>query len=220
MIVQIGGVLPSETVNSLRQALAAEAGAFKAGAATAGWHAREVKKNEQASGPVAAKAIAVVGEALNAHAVFKAVARPKALVGLLVSRYGPGMEYGAHVDNAMMNGIRTDLSFTVFLAPPEAYEGGELVIEGNDGEQAVKLAAGSAVLYPSTSLHRVSKVTSGERLVVVGWVRSLVRRGDQREILFDIDQTIASLREAGGERAIMDRLMKTKANLLRMWMED
>lgn len=121
--------------------------------------------------------------------------RPKALVGLLVSRYGPGMEYGAHVDNAMMNGIRTDLSFTVFLAPPEAYEGGELVIEGNDGEQAVKLA-------------------------VAGWVRSVVRRGDQRDILSGIDQMAAALREAGGERAIMDRLLKTKANLLRMWMED
>ncbi len=220
MIVQIGGLLRGDVVDNLRQALAAEAGAFKSGAATAGWHAREVKKNEQASGPMAAKAIATVGEVLNAHPVFKAVARPKALVGLLVSRYGPGMEYGSHVDNAMMNGIRTDLSFTVFLAPPAAYEGGELVIEGNDGEQAVKLEAGSAVIYPSTSLHRVAQVTSGERLVVVGWVRSMIRRGDQREILFDIDQTIATLREAGGERAIMDRLMKTKANLLRMWMED
>ena len=220
MIVQIGGLLQDETVNSLRQALAEETAGFKAGAATAGWHARDVKNNEQASGPVAAKAIAVVGEALNAHAVFKAVARPKALVGMLVSRYGPGMEYGSHVDNAVMNGMRTDLSFTVFLAPPSDYEGGELVIEGNDGEQTVKLEAGSAVIYPSTSLHRVAAVTKGERLVVVGWVRSMVRSAEQREMLFDLDQMIAAMREDQTQRAIIGRLLKTKANLLRMWVDD
>ena len=93
------------------------------------------------------------------------------------------------------------------------------MIEANDGEQPVKLAAGSAVVYPSTSLHRVEQVTRGERLVVVGWVRSLVRRADQREILFDLDQMIASQR-LGGDRAMLDRLMKCKANLLRMWAED
>lgn len=219
MIVQIGGLLADDTLASLRQALGEEAAGFKPGAATAGWHARPVKHNEQASGAAAAQAVAAVKDALGAHPVFNAVARPKALVGLLVSRYGPGMEYGTHVDNAMMNGIRTDLSFTVFLAPPEAYDGGELVIEANDGEQPVKLAAGSAVVYPSTSLHRVEQVTRGERLVVVGWVRSLVRRADQREILFDLDQMIASQR-MGGDRAMLDRLMKCKANLLRMWAED
>lgn len=219
MIVQIGGLLADDTLASLRQALGEEAAGFKPGAATAGWHARPVKHNEQASGAAAAQAVAAVKDALGAHPVFNAVARPKALVGLLVSRYGPGMEYGTHVDNAMMNGIRTDLSFTVFLAPPEAYDGGELVIEANDGEQPVKLAAGSAVVYPSTSLHRVEQVTRGERLVVVGWVRSLVRRADQREILFDLDQMIASQR-LGGDRAMLDRLMKCKANLLRMWAED
>lgn len=220
MIVQIGGLLPDDTVESLRRALQDEAAGFKPGAATAGWHAKAVKNNEQASGAGAAKAVAAVKEALGAHSVFTAVARPKALVGLLVSRYGPGMEYGTHVDNAMMNGVRTDLSFTVFLEAPEAYDGGELVIEGNDGEQAVKLAAGAAVVYPSTSLHRVAQVTRGERLVVVGWVRSLIRRGDQREILFDLDQLIARQREGGGDRDMIDRLMKTKANLLRMWLED
>ena len=220
MIVQIGGLLTSDAVEDLRRELADEAAGFKSGAATAGWHAKEVKKNEQASGPAAAKAIAVVSKALNSHEVFKTVARPKALVGLLVSRYGPGMEYGTHVDNALMQGIRTDLSFTVFLASPENYDGGELVIEGNDGEQAVKLEAGSAVIYPSTSLHRVAPVTRGERLVVVGWVRSLIRRGDQREMLFDIEQMIAQMREAGGDRVVMARLLKTRANLLRMWVED
>ena len=140
-------------------------------------------------------------QALLAHPVFKAVARPKQLVGLLVSRYRPGMEYGLHVDDAMMQGVRTDLSFTLFLSAPEAYEGGELVIEGNDAENAIKLPAGSAVVYPTTSLHRVAPVTAGERLVVVGWVRSLIRRADQREILFDLDAAVAEMRQAGARQA-------------------
>ena len=116
--------------------------------------------------------------------------------------------------------MRTDLSFTVFLNGPEAYEGGELVIEGVDGESAIKLVAGAAVVYPTAALHRVRPVISGERLVVVGWVRSLVRRADQREVLFDLDTVVAHLRQAGAERVLMDRVLKTRANLLRMWVED
>ena len=220
MIVQIGGLLNGDTVNGLRQALAQEPAGFRAGTATAGWYAKEVKNNEQAAGPIASKTISVVSDALNSHAVFRAVTRPKALVGMLVSRYGPGMEYGSHVDNALMNGMRTDLSFTVFLASLADYDGGELVIEGNDGEQAVKLEAGSAVIYPSTSLHRVAAVTKGERLVVVGWVRSMVRSAEQREVLFDLDQMIAGMREDQAQRSVMGLLLKTKANLMRMWVED
>lgn len=220
MILQIGGVLDEASVSDIRTTLTRDVAAFQPGAATAGWQARAVKNNEQAQGAAAARAVAEVEKALSAHPVFRAAARPKALVGLLVSRYQPGMAYGTHVDDAMMKGVRTDISFTVFLSDPDAYDGGELVIEGNDGDQAIKLPAGAAVVYPSTSLHRVAEVTRGERLVVVGWVRSLVRRDDQREILFDLDQSIAALRERETERAILDRLLKTRANLLRLWVED
>ena len=220
MIVQIGGVLDGASLQHLKDALAAEAALFQPGAATAGWQARAVKNNEQSAGPAARQAIVMEQEALLANAVFRAAARPKQLTGLLVSRYRPGMAYGSHVDDAMMGGIRTDLAFTVFLAPPEDYDGGELVIEGNDGDSAIRLAAGDCVVYPSTSLHRVNEVTRGERLVVVGWVRSLIRRGDQREVLFDLDHSILQLREAGAERTVLDRLLKTRANLLRMWVED
>jgi PKHD-type hydroxylase len=220
MIMQIETILATDAVAALRSALLAESGAFQSGAVTAGWHAREVKRNEQAVGPAAAKAISTVQAALSAHPVFKAVARPKQLLGLLVSRYGPGMEYGLHVDDALMGGIRTDLSFTVFLSEPGSYEGGELLIEGNDGTNAIKLPAGSAVVYPTTSLHRVAPVTAGERLVVVGWVRSFIRSAEQREILFDLDQSVAQLREAGAARPILDRILKTRANLMRMWAED
>jgi PKHD-type hydroxylase len=220
MIMQIENVLTANAVAELREALQAEASAFKPGAATAGWHARDVKRNEQAAGPAAIKAVKDVQAALLANSVFKAVARPKQLTGWLVSRYGPGMEYGLHIDDALMGGIRTDLSFTVFVAEPGSYEGGELLIEGNDGTSSIKLPAGSAVVYPTTSLHRVAPVTAGERLVVVGWVRSYIRNGEQREILFDLDHSVTQLREAGAARPILDRILKTRANLMRMWAED
>jgi PKHD-type hydroxylase len=220
MIMQIDAVLPPEAVASLSAALASENASFQPGAATAGWHARSVKHNEQASGGAARRAIAEVEQALLANPVFTAAARPKQLVGLLVSRYRPGMEYGLHVDDAMMQGVRTDLSFTLFLSAPEAYEGGELVIEGHDAENAIKLPAGSAVVYPTTSLHRVAPVTAGERLVVVGWVRSLIRRADQREILFDLDAAVAEMRQASVAKAGLDRILKIRANLQRLWAED
>lgn len=220
MIMQIENVLSPEATAELRDALHAEASAFQPGAATAGWHARAVKRNEQSAGPAAAKAATAVHDALSTNPVFKAAARPKQLVGLLVSRYGVGMEYGLHVDDALMRGIRTDLSFTMFLSGPESYEGGELMIDGNDGSSAIKLPAGSAVVYPTTSLHRVAQVTAGERLVVVGWVRSFIRSGEQREILFDLDQSVAQLREANAARPILDRILKSRANLMRMWAED
>jgi PKHD-type hydroxylase len=220
MIMQIDGVLPPETVAALVAGIASEAASFQPGAATAGWHARSVKNNEQSRGGAARRAMAAVEEALLAHPVFKAAARPKQLVGLLVSRYGPGMQYGLHVDDALMHGVRTDLSFTFFLSGPEAYEGGELLIAGNDADSSIKMAAGSAVVYPTTSLHRVAPVTSGERLVVVGWVRSYLRRADERELLFDLDAAVAELRQAGAAKPLLDRILKVRANLLRLWVED
>jgi PKHD-type hydroxylase len=220
MIMQIEGVVAPEAVAALTVALSEEGATFVPGVATAGWHARTVKNNQQASGNAARSATAAVEKALLANPLFKAAARPKQLVGLLVSRYGPGMEYGLHVDDALMHGVRTDLSFTVFLSGPDTYEGGELVIEGNDADSAIKLAAGSVVIYPTTSLHRVAPVTAGERLVVVGWVRSLIRRADQREVLFDLDAVVADMRKAGQMTPDLARILKVRANLQRMWVED
>jgi PKHD-type hydroxylase len=220
MLLQIAGIMPGEKVEELGASLVADGASFVSGKATAGAQAKLVKNNDQSSGPAAQAAIAAVREALMTNAVFKSAARPKELFGALVSRYRPGMAYGSHVDDALMGGRRTDLSFTFFVSAPESYGGGELVIEGNDGENAIKLAAGSVVVYPTTSLHRVAEVTSGERLVVVGWVRSFIRSGEQREILFDLDQTVALLVAANADRAITDRVLKTRNNLIRMWAED
>jgi PKHD-type hydroxylase len=190
------------------------------GKTTAGWYAKDVKHNDQASGSVASDVMEQAKSALMGNALFLSAARPKTFVRTLISRYRPGMHYGTHVDDALMDGIRTDLSFTLFLASPDSYDGGELVIESADGETDVKLEAGSMVLYPTTSLHRVNAVTTGERLAIVGWVRSFIRSSEQRETLFDLDQVIAKLKSTNADRTLMNPVMKVRNTLVRMWAED
>lgn len=116
-------------------------------------------------------------------------------------------------------GLRTDLSFTLFLCDPASHDGGALVTEDTLETRAIRPGAGDLILYPSTTLHRVEPVTRGERLAVVGWVKSLIRRADQREILFDLDQAVEAAHALEGKSAQFDRLAKTRANLIRMWAE-
>ena len=220
MIFNVAGILTPEQLSTIRDSLALEAATFSSGKATAGWYAKEVKHNEQSQGPAAQAAMEIVRAALLANGIFKSAARPKAFVKLLVSRYTPGMAYGAHVDDALMGGVRTDMSFTLFLTDPATYLGGELVIDGTNGETEVKLDAGSLVLYPTTALHHVAEVTSGERLAIVGWVRSFIRSSEQRESLFELDQVVANMRGAGADRQIIDQVFKVRNTLTRMWAED
>jgi PKHD-type hydroxylase len=220
MMIQIADVLAPEAVVALRHSLSGEDAGFASGRATAGWAARDVKNNEQATGAVAQAAVEQVKAALLGNALFQSAARPKSFVKLLVSRYRPGMAYGAHVDDALIGGVRTDLSFTLFLSEPESYDGGELVIAAADGETDIKLPPGQLVLYQTTSLHHVAEVTRGERLAIVGWVRSFFRSAEQREILFEMDQVIAGLRNAGVRREEMNHALKVRNSLLRLWAED
>jgi PKHD-type hydroxylase len=220
MMIQIANVLAPNAVAALRHSLSGEDAGFASGKATAGWAAREIKNNEQATGQAAQAAVEQVKAALLGNAIFQSAARPKSLVKLLVSRYRPGMAYGTHVDDALMGGVRTDLSFTLFLSEAESYDGGGLVIEGADGETDIKLPPGHLVLYQTTSLHHVAEVTRGERLAVVGWVRSFIRSPEQREILFEMDQVIAGLRNAKAPRDEMNHALKVRNSLLRMWAED
>jgi PKHD-type hydroxylase len=220
MMLQIAGVLNPETVDNIRATLATEDAAFTTGKSTAGWYAKDVKHNDQAVGPAALAVMEQVKSALMANAVFVSAARPKSFVKTLVSRYRPGMHYGTHVDDALMGGIRTDMSFTLFLAETGSYDGGELIIESPEGETDIKLEPGSVVLYPTTSLHRVNEVTRGERLAVVGWVRSFIRSAEQRETLFDLDQVVAQLKSQDAERSVMNPVMKVRNTLTRMWAED
>lgn len=197
---------------------------FIDGKTTAGWHAKLVKANAQLSSqaPYASELKELVKTALWRNLVFKIAAQPKIVHSLLFSRYEPGMEYGRHVDNALMGDrefLRSDLSFTLFLSSPEAYAGGELIAETLDGERAYKLEAGSAIVYPSSTLHYVAPVTKGVRLVVVGWVQSLIRDPLKREILFDLDTARRSIFHTSGKTIEFDLISKSYANLLRQWAE-
>ena len=220
MMLRIAGLLDEPGLAALQDALADPA-LFVDGRATAGWHARAVKRNLQArrTGPVEA-AQKTIERALLAHPVFVAAARPKSIVVLRINRYEAGMTYGNHVDDALIGGVRTDLSFTLFLADPASYEGGALVIEDTFGERAVKLPAGELFLYPSTTLHRVELVTAGVRVAAFGWVRSYVRDPAQREILFDLETALRAVHDRDGKSPLFDSLAKTRTNLLRMWAED
>lgn len=218
MLLVIEKLLTAIEVQVLREA--ASSLQFDDGRKTAGRFAAEVKANDQAAAsPELAAVLAKVETALAGNALFRSAARPKALTRLILSRYRTGQTYGLHVDDALMAGLRTDLSFTLFLAEPDSYDGGALIIEDTFEARAIKLNPGDLILYPSTTLHRVEPVTRGERLAVVGWAQSLIRRADQREILFDLDQAVESTFAAAGKSPLFDSLAKTRSNLLRMWAE-
>jgi PKHD-type hydroxylase len=219
MILAIADVLCAADLAEVGGALASAT--FVDGRATAGWSARLVKANLQASaGPEVERARALVETRLAEHAVFALATRPKVVLGPLFSRYRPGHAYGPHVDDALMAGVRSDVAFTLFLSAPERYDGGELVIDSAAGEEAFKLGAGSVVTYPATTLHRVAPVASGERLAAVGWVRSYIREAERRELLFDLDTARRRLFEREGKTPEGDLLAKCAANLLRLWCED
>lgn len=219
MILPIGNVLSPSEIDEVRIELAAIR--FEDGRSTAGWSARLVKNNRQAAPGARSEALRQkLAEHILANEVFAAAVRPKALTPLLISRYQPGQAYGSHIDDALIGGLRTDVSFTLFLAAPESYQGGELVIEGTSGDERIKLPAGSLIVYPSTSLHHVAPVTEGERLAAVGWARSFIRDGGQREILFDLDRARRALFSREGKTAEFDLLSKSLANLIRMWADD
>jgi len=215
----IGNVLDAEQLAAVRSEIGNLT--FEDGRKTAGWAARLVKNNEQAeAGEQLDKVRQVIAEALSRNELFELAARPKELTPIMISRYTGGEKYGTHVDDALMRGVRSDLSFTLFLADPDSYDGGELVIEQSAGEQSFKLDAGSMILYPTTTLHRVEPVSRGSRVVAFGWVRSFVKSAERREILFDLEVARRQLFDQQGKTPIFDLLSKSNANLLRMWAED
>jgi PKHD-type hydroxylase len=194
---------------------------FADGASTAGWAARGVKNNVQAEPGAACAAIAIVQSALLSSDTFIAYSAPLHFGPMIVSRYTAGMYYGPHVDDAVMGNppMRTDLAFTLFLSEPDSYDGGELVIDEAGREQWVKLDRGCLVVYPAASLHWVNPVKSGVRIVVVGWLQSLLRDPRQREILYDLQLARHAIFATYGKTEIFDHISKTSSNLWRMWAE-
>ena len=225
MLLQIPQVLPADEVARFRARLAAAA--WIDGNATSGYQSAQAKKNEQlAEDSADARELGdAVLAALARNQLFFSAALPKQVFPPLFNRYGAGMTFGSHVDSAIRTHagsrirMRTDLSATLFLAAPEEYDGGELVVEDNFGTHTVKLPAGDMVLYPASSLHRVTPVTRGARVASFFWIQSMVRDDAQRTLLFDLDMSIIRLtRDHPGHPGLVS-LVGVYHNLLRMWAE-
>jgi PKHD-type hydroxylase len=223
MLLQIPGALAPEQVARFRSVL--DRAEWVDGNATSGHQSARAKYNEQVAetDPVARELGDEIMSALAANPLFMSAALPKTLFPPLFNRYGPGMSFGNHVDNAIRGHaptgvrIRTDLSATLFLTDPADYDGGELLVEDTYGVQRVKLPAGAMVLYPSTSLHRVEPITRGARVSSFFWIQSLVREDAQRALLFDLDMSIVRLTQARPGDPSLVSLTGVYHNLLRMW---
>ncbi|HLY56338.1 MAG TPA: Fe2+-dependent dioxygenase [Stellaceae bacterium] len=225
MLVHVPQVLtPDHAETALAQLMAAE---WVDGRATAGPLAARAKDNRQLpeASPLARELGETIVRALEKNPPFMSAALPKRIFPPLFNRYDEGMGFGAHVDNAIRHvpgssfRIRTDLSATLFLSPPETYDGGELVIEDTYGAHKVKLPAGDLILYPATSLHRVTKVTRGSRIAAFFWIQSLVKDDGERTLLFELDGAIRELGTDHPEHPSVVRLTATYHNLLRRWSE-
>ncbi len=227
MLVRIPGVLSAEQIASMRARLDAPGAAWVDGRATAGHQGAQVKRNLQIAEntPLARELGDPILASLERNPLFISAALPSHVYPPLFNRYdgADGMAFGSHVDGAirLLPGtgikIRTDLSATLFLSAPEEYDGGELVIEDTYGKQSVKLPSGDLVLYPATSLHRVTPVTRGSRVASVFWIQSLVRDDTQRALLFDLDMAIVRLSQDAPDHDALVSLTGCYHNLLRMW---
>ncbi len=220
MILCIGDIVDAAGLAELRSTIAA--GVFVDGLLSSGWASRLVKNNEQlGGGPALEAAQQKVIAALRSNPVFAAAVMPRHFAPPLFARYEPGMEFGSHMDNPLMgpDHMRADVSVTIFLADPDSYDGGELVMETTGGEVAYKLSAGSAVTYPTTVVHRVEPVTRGIREVAVTWAQSLIRSDEQRELLFDLERARRAIFERDGKSEDFDLINKSTSNLRRMWVD-
>lgn len=223
MLIVIEDVLTRDEVTDFRQKL--EGAAWRDGAATAGTLARGAKANQQLDDrdPAAIGLGELILQRLRPHPLFVSAALPSRIFPPRFNRYADGGTYGAHVDSALMRApsgetLRSDLSATLFLSDPDEYEGGELEIEGQFGAQAVKLKAGDLVLYPSSSLHRVTPVISGARIAAFFWIESVVADEGARALLFDLDQAIQGVTsQVPPDDEHLLRLTGVYHNLLRRW---
>ncbi|HBW63258.1 Fe2+-dependent dioxygenase [Comamonas kerstersii] len=223
MMLRIPALLTPEEVRECRQAM--EAADWQDGRTTAGHLAARVKSNLQlpVDSPLAQKMGTLILDKLSRNPLYLSAALPLRVLPPRFNRYEGGGTYGNHIDNALFVipgtaiKVRTDVSSTVFFSDPDEYEGGELVIEDTFGHQSVKLAAGDAILYPGTSLHRVNPVTQGTRYASFFWTQSLVQSDEQRRLLFDLDQSIQQLTADCPDHPRLSALSGTYHNLLRMW---
>ena len=226
MLIQVPAVLTSAEVAEVRRLV--NSVDWIDGNATSGPQAALAKRNRQLPDDSAVAKLAgdIVLDALGRNSLFVAAALPAKVWPPLFNRYAGGEQFGVHVDNAVrikrggVERLRSDLSATLFLSDPDSYEGGELTVEDTYGAHSIKFAAGDLILYPASSLHHVTPVTSGERMASFFWIQSMIRDDAQRRVLFDMDVAVQRLSgELGQAHASVVALTGTYHNLLRMWAE-
>lgn len=192
-------------------------GRFNDGAASARGSAKLVKHNEQLDPEHHKALISTITQKIRGHSHFRGFAMPLDTHPVLINRFSTGMEYGNHIDVAAVGGMRTDLSFTLFLSDPASYEGGELVIETEVGEQSFKLPAGALLLYPANRMHRVNRVTRGQRLAAVSWAKSAIADNEKRDLCVDLDMALHRLYSKHGASTETDQISKVINKLRHLW---
>jgi len=224
MLLHIPDVLSREQVMQMRAML--DAADWTDGRETVGAQGAQVKRNQQLpdASPLRQQLGEVVLAALARNPLYHAAALPLRTLSPRFNRYQGGGQYGFHVDGAVMalSGdaqLRSDVSCTLFLSEPDEYDGGELIVNDTYGEHEVKLPAGDLIVYPSSSLHRVTPVTRGARVAAFFWVQSLIRDDSRRRLLFELDASIQRLTQTGADAASLLQLTGVYHNLLRQWAE-
>jgi PKHD-type hydroxylase len=220
MLLEIPDVLTDRELQAIRQIL--DNARFVDGKLSAGMVAKRVKHNEEVD--MRAQELQqlnnLVMNKLVQHDVYRAAALPMRVAAPFYARYTQGMSYGDHVDDPIMQAqgpYRSDISITIFLSNQDEYEGGELVVNTQFGPREVKLPAGHAVMYPSSSVHHVNEVTSGKRVVAVTWLQSLIRDPAKRELLYDLYQVREKLLASAPDDEDTKKIDRSYVNLVRMW---
>jgi len=221
MLIEIPEILSTEELSVARDLLAK--GSFVGGKMSAGQEAVHVKNNQEldANDELVTPLNNLIMGKLVQHPVYQAAALPLKIAAPYYAKYTKGMAYGKHIDDPVMGPVgqryRSDISITIFLNEPDDYEGGELAIQTAFGEQTVKLNAGDAIMYPSSSTHQVKEVTRGERLVAVTWLQSMVRDPAKRELLYKLHQARELLLEKSVGSQETELVSNSYVNLVRMW---
>ncbi len=221
----VPGLLRPEDVAAIERAV--RRASFEDGGSTATDAAKSVKKNLQLPKKITKEKQqidAVFFHAISNSKLIQTAVMPSRVLPPLISKYEPGMHYGAHVDSPLMGdpqvgSIRADVGMTLFLSDPATYEGGELFIHGPTGEARFKLNQGDAIIYPTSRIHGVTPVTAGVRLAAIAWMQCAVRNSDHRELLFQLKTAQSAVEQGNAQSPENLLLLQVYANLLRMWAE-
>ena len=222
MLISIKSVIDPAQLQVIQQAL--QQAPFIDGRSSAGKAAERVKNNQEVdqNSEMGKQLAQVIIGNLSHNESFKSAVLPFRVATPFIAKYDPGMTYGFHIDDPVMGQdqrFRCDVACTVFLNDVDAYDGGELVVRTSFGEKKVKLSAGDAVVYPASSLHQVTEVTRGERIVAVTWIQSLVRDPARRELLYELGQARDTLMHDKPDADETAQVDHSYTNLVRMWAE-